>query len=146
MEAPQNRRFYGKMEYFPLWPTYIGEKGRFMGLKWGVLITPLGNTLGTWWKLIGNLKGTCWEQWKNEKILPPNKLPISNPRLHKWYLVHFSLLQKNNQKEHESIASFQNMDNKIQKWHKISKFCNRKMGKERKIFDCKQYMNVKKTS
>jgi hypothetical protein len=33
MEAPQNRRFYGKMEYFPLWPTYIGEKGRFMGLK-----------------------------------------------------------------------------------------------------------------
>jgi len=31
MEAPQNRRFYGKMEYLHLWPTYIGEKGRTLG-------------------------------------------------------------------------------------------------------------------
>jgi hypothetical protein len=28
MQTPQNRRFYGKMEYLPLWHTYIGEKGR----------------------------------------------------------------------------------------------------------------------
>jgi hypothetical protein len=31
MEAFQNRRFYGKMECLPLWPTYIGEKGRTLG-------------------------------------------------------------------------------------------------------------------
>jgi hypothetical protein len=31
MEAPQNRSFYGKMECFPLWPMYIGEKGRTFG-------------------------------------------------------------------------------------------------------------------
>jgi hypothetical protein len=34
---PQNRRFYGKINYLSLWPTYIGEKGRtwakYMGLK-----------------------------------------------------------------------------------------------------------------
>jgi hypothetical protein len=28
MEALQNRRFYGKMWCLPIWPTYIGEKGR----------------------------------------------------------------------------------------------------------------------
>jgi hypothetical protein len=26
MEASHNKRLYGKMEYFPLWPRYIGEK------------------------------------------------------------------------------------------------------------------------
>jgi hypothetical protein len=31
MEAPQNRRFYGKMECRALWPSYIGEKGRILG-------------------------------------------------------------------------------------------------------------------
>jgi hypothetical protein len=30
-DAPQNRRFYGKMKCLPLWPTYIGEKGRTLG-------------------------------------------------------------------------------------------------------------------
>jgi hypothetical protein len=38
MEAPQNRRFYGKMKCLPIWPTYIDEKGedfwaKHMGLK-----------------------------------------------------------------------------------------------------------------
>jgi hypothetical protein len=29
---PKNRRFYGKMEcLLPLWPSYIGEKGRTLG-------------------------------------------------------------------------------------------------------------------
>jgi hypothetical protein len=45
----------------PFWPTYIGEH-----------IENLGNVLGTWLELIGNLKGTCWEQRKNEK----NPLPM----------------------------------------------------------------------
>ncbi len=40
MEAPQNRRFYGKMECLHIWPTY--------------------------WELLG----TCWEQMKNEKNPP----------------------------------------------------------------------------
>jgi hypothetical protein len=49
MEAPQNSRFYGKMEFFPLWPRYIGEKGRTLlktyGIKSKVLLgTLLGNT------------------------------------------------------------------------------------------------------
>jgi len=46
MEAPQNRRFYGKMECLPLWPIYICERGRtwakHMALKEGAI----GNTLG----------------------------------------------------------------------------------------------------
>jgi len=36
MEAPQNRRFHGKMECLPLWPTYIGEKGRTLGKTFGI--------------------------------------------------------------------------------------------------------------
>jgi hypothetical protein len=74
MEAPQTRRLYGKMEYLPLWPTYIGEKGRTLGITYGIKarcywehIGNLWNTLGTYgtyWEPIGNLKGTCWEQGK----------------------------------------------------------------------------------
>jgi hypothetical protein len=58
MDAPQNKRFYGKMECLPLWPTYLGEKGRTLGKTYGIKTRcyweyPLGNTLGT--------QGTCWE-------------------------------------------------------------------------------------
>jgi hypothetical protein len=60
-----------------------------MGLKWSVI----GYTFG---EHIGN-------QGKMTKILPPTKLRISSPPLHKWYLVHFFLLEKEDQKEHESI-------------------------------------------
>jgi hypothetical protein len=35
MEAPQNRRFYTKMECLTLWPTYIVEKGRTLGKTYG---------------------------------------------------------------------------------------------------------------
>jgi len=28
MEAPQNKRFYGKMKCLAFWPTYKGEKGK----------------------------------------------------------------------------------------------------------------------
>jgi hypothetical protein len=48
-----------------LWTKHIG-------LKPGAI----GNTLG---EPIGNLKGTCWEQRKNEK----NPLPPPNPKLKK---------------------------------------------------------------
>jgi hypothetical protein len=34
MEAPQNRKFYGKIEC--LWPTYMGEKGRSLGKTYGI--------------------------------------------------------------------------------------------------------------
>ncbi len=44
-----------------LWPKH-------MGLKWGAI----GNTLE---KHIGNFKGTCWEQRKNEKKSPPTQHP-----------------------------------------------------------------------
>jgi hypothetical protein len=51
MEAPQNRRFYGKMECLTLWPTtYIGEKGN-----------KVGKTSGTYREPLENLMGTCWE-------------------------------------------------------------------------------------
>jgi len=73
MEAPQNRRFYGKMECFPLCPTYIGEKGRTLGKTYVVKARCyLEHPWGTHWEPIENLKGTCWEQRKNEKNhLPP---------------------------------------------------------------------------
>jgi hypothetical protein len=50
MEAPQNRKFYGAKECLPLWPSYIGEKGRTLGKTYGIksqvlLGTPFGNTL-----------------------------------------------------------------------------------------------------
>ncbi len=74
---PQNRRFYGKMECLPLWPTYIGEKGRTLGKTYGIGNTPwgthweprehIGNLMGTHWELEGNMLGTK-EKWK--KMLP----------------------------------------------------------------------------
>jgi hypothetical protein len=57
MEAPQNRIFYGKLKCVPLWPTYIGEKGRIwakhMGLKRGAIENTLGEHVGN----IGNTLG-----------------------------------------------------------------------------------------
>jgi hypothetical protein len=48
--------------------------------RWGAIGDTLGehivnlrNILGTSWELIGNLKGTFWEQRKNEKSFPPPK-------------------------------------------------------------------------
>jgi hypothetical protein len=71
MEAPQNRRFYGKMEFLPLWPTYIGEKGRTLGKTYGIKVRCYWeHHWGTHWEpmehirnligTIGNLKGTFW--------------------------------------------------------------------------------------
>jgi len=66
-EAPQNRRFYAKMKCIPLWPTYIGEKGRTLGKTYGIKarcywLHPWGN-IG----ILGNPLGTCSEQMKKEK-------------------------------------------------------------------------------
>jgi hypothetical protein len=36
MEAFQNRRFYGMVKCFPLWPSYIAEKGRTLGKTYGI--------------------------------------------------------------------------------------------------------------
>jgi hypothetical protein len=38
MEVPQNRRFYGKMEWLPVWLTYIGVKGRTLGKTCGIKV------------------------------------------------------------------------------------------------------------
>ncbi len=56
METPQNKRLYGKMECLPLWPTYIGEKGRT--LTYGIKMKCIDNTFG---EHIGNMMGTHWE-------------------------------------------------------------------------------------
>jgi hypothetical protein len=62
-EAPQNKRFYGKMECLPLWATYIGEKGRTLGktyrLKLGVIGNTLGEYIGNLGNILGTLKGPC---------------------------------------------------------------------------------------
>jgi hypothetical protein len=58
MEAPQNRRFYGKMECLPLWPTYIGENWRTSGKTYGIKARcHWEQPWGTYWEPIGNLKG-----------------------------------------------------------------------------------------
>ncbi len=47
---------------------------KHMGLKRDAIGNTLGEQiLGTWWKPIGNLKGTYWEQRKNEKNPHPNE-------------------------------------------------------------------------
>jgi hypothetical protein len=74
MKAPQNRRFYGKMKCLPLWPTYIGEKGRTLGKTYEMKARcywkhpgggtnckhrePNENSMGTYWELEGNMLGT----------------------------------------------------------------------------------------
>jgi len=78
MEAPQNRWFYGKMECHPLWPTYIGEKGRTFGKTYGIEVScywehlwNLWNMLRTWWEHIGN-------KLKKKKDPPPQDLREKN--------------------------------------------------------------------
>ncbi len=91
MEVPQNRRVYGKMEFLPLWPTYIGERsGGLLGKTHGIK-GAIGNTLG---EHIGNLTGThwepegrYWEQRKNEKN--PHPKPPPTPKLKKKKSRHF---------------------------------------------------------
>jgi hypothetical protein len=65
MEAPENRRFHGKMECLPLWPTYIGEKGRTLGNTYGIKVRCYWeHPWGTHWEPtehIRNLMGTHWE-------------------------------------------------------------------------------------
>jgi hypothetical protein len=73
MEAPQSRRFYGKLKCHPLWPSYIGEKGRTLGKTYGIKRRyywehpcgthwepreHLGNLMGIHWELEGNMLGT----------------------------------------------------------------------------------------
>jgi hypothetical protein len=77
MESPQNRRFYGKMKCLPLWPTYIGEKGRTLGKTYGIKVRCYWeHPWGTHWKPDGNLKGTCQKKGKI-KINPlPDRPPF----------------------------------------------------------------------
>jgi len=83
---PQNRRFYGKMECFPLHPSYIGEKGRTLGKTYVIKARCyLEHPWGThWepWEPIENLKGTCWEQRKKilKSFSPPSKLKRKKSR------------------------------------------------------------------
>jgi hypothetical protein len=59
MEAPQNRRLYGKMKFLPLWPINIGEKGRTLDKTYGIPRRCYWeHPWGTYWESDGNLKGT----------------------------------------------------------------------------------------
>jgi hypothetical protein len=52
MEPPQNRRFYGKIEFLPIWPTYLGEKGRTLGKTYGIKVRCYWeHHWGTYWEL-----------------------------------------------------------------------------------------------
>jgi hypothetical protein len=53
MEAPQNRRFYTKMECLPLWPTYIGEEGRILGKISGIKERCYGEHIGNLRNILG---------------------------------------------------------------------------------------------
>jgi len=68
IEDPQNRRFYGMMKCLPLWPTYIGEKGRTLGKTYGIKARCYWeHPWETHWEPrehVENLKGTCGEQRK----------------------------------------------------------------------------------
>jgi hypothetical protein len=49
---PKKKRFYGKLEWLSLGPTYIGEKGRTLGKTFGIKARcywehPWEKTLGT---------------------------------------------------------------------------------------------------
>jgi hypothetical protein len=72
MEALQNRRFYGKMECLPLWPTCVSE-------NWRTLHKTYGTKERCYWVHIGNQIGSHWElerkhvgnKGKMKKISPP---------------------------------------------------------------------------
>jgi hypothetical protein len=80
MGAPQNRQLYGKMKSLPLWAKHMGSKQGVIGNTFGEHIGNLWNILRIQWEPIGNLKGTSWEQRKNEKN-PPTLPPPPHPRL-----------------------------------------------------------------
>jgi hypothetical protein len=63
MEVPKNRRFNGKMGCLPLWPTYIGEKGRTLGKTYGIKARYYWGTHRELREHRGNILGTK-EKWK----------------------------------------------------------------------------------
>jgi hypothetical protein len=79
MQSSQNIKFYGKMQCLFLWPSYIGAKGRTLGKRYGIKARCYWeHPRGTHWEPqehIENLKGTCWQQRKNEKK------PYPHPKL-----------------------------------------------------------------
>jgi len=80
LEAAQNRRFYGKMECLPLWLTSMGEKGRTLGITYGIKARcywehpwrtywePDGNPLGTWREHVGN-KGKMRKKSTHSEVM-----------------------------------------------------------------------------
>jgi len=83
MEAPQNRRFYVKMECLPplahlyievrrggLWAKHRGLKRGAIGNTLGEHIGNLKNILKTRWEPIGNLKGEHVGNKGKMKITP----------------------------------------------------------------------------
>jgi len=58
-----------------LWTKRMGLKRAAIGNALGEQIGNLWNILRTCCEFIGNLKGTCWEQRKNEKNPPHPPMP-----------------------------------------------------------------------
>jgi hypothetical protein len=84
MEAPQNRRFCGKIECLPFWPTCISEKGRTLGKTYGTKARCYWEQhWRTHWELEGNK-----EKMKKSSSPPPLKL---NRKKIKALCVHASL-------------------------------------------------------
>jgi hypothetical protein len=95
MEAPQSRRFYEKMEFLPLWPTYIGEKGRTLGKTYGIKARcywehpwethwepkeHIRNLIGTHRELERNMLGTKEKRKKSSPHPPTHNFFIKKTR------------------------------------------------------------------
>jgi len=66
------------MEGLPLWPTYIGEKGRTLGKIYGIKVRCYWeHPWGTYWELrehIGNWREHRGNKGKMKKIILPPKI------------------------------------------------------------------------
>jgi hypothetical protein len=81
----------------PLWPTYLGEKGRTLSKTYGIKVRrywehPLGNTLGTHWESDGNTLGTERKHVGNKEKMkknPPRQPPTPPQNLKENKSMHF---------------------------------------------------------
>jgi hypothetical protein len=70
----KNRSLCGKMNCIPLWPTYIGEKGRTLGKTYGIKARCYWEQpWGTHWEFERNMLGT-----KKMKKNSPSPFPTQN--------------------------------------------------------------------
>jgi hypothetical protein len=76
IKTHKNRRLHGKMKCLPLWPSYIGEKGRTLGKTYGIKARCYWeHPWGTHWE-----PGNILRTWSNQ-------LRIEHELLFKWLKI-----------------------------------------------------------